>query len=87
MNKRECFNAMGSITRVKFNNTYKNNLIPVGYMEQYFKYIYQLLRYTLKIIEYNLWSHKNHFYSRILLRNTHHRKLVLNGQVFEKYYN
>ena len=33
MNKRECFNAMGSITRVKFNNTYKNNLILVGYME------------------------------------------------------
>ena len=33
MNKKECFNSIGSITRVKFNNTYKNNLIPVGYME------------------------------------------------------
>lgn len=54
MNKKECFNAMGSITRVKFNNIYKNNLIPVGYMETVISAFFLLLRYTLKIVEYNL---------------------------------
>lgn len=33
MNKREYFNAMRSSTRLRFNNTYKNNLIPVHYVD------------------------------------------------------
>ena len=33
MNTRECFSAMGSSTWLKFNNTCKNNLIPVDHMD------------------------------------------------------